>query len=57
MIEKQQSEIITKSFENTFYNSNIVAVKYSNPDHNTSHIIQNNKTVWNLKDNNSPGID
>lgn len=57
MIEKQQSEIITKSFENTFYNSNIVAVKYSNPDHNTSHIIQNKKTVWNLKDNNSPGID
>ena len=26
--EKQQSEIITNSFENTFYNSNIVAVKY-----------------------------
>ena len=26
--EKQQSEIITNSLENTFYNSNIVAVKY-----------------------------
>ena len=26
--EKQQSEIITNFFENTFYNSNIVAVKY-----------------------------
>ena len=26
--EKQQSEIITNSFENTFYNSNIVAIKY-----------------------------